>query len=61
MEYRHRSIGDLKVIPGIYQTFTAAQVHDAMKKCVTDERLIRLEAIPDVAAAAIAPTVVNQD
>ena len=55
MNYRHRPLSDLREIPGIYQTFTVEQVRDAMRKCVSDDRLIRIEAIPEISAPSTVP------
>jgi zinc protease len=51
LEYHHRSLDELKQLPGIYDTFTVADLRDAVKKCATDDRLIRLEVLPDGSAA----------
>jgi zinc protease len=55
MNYRHRTLDDLRAIPAIYQTFTVQQVRDAVRKCVTEDRLIRIEAIPDISAPSTLP------
>ena len=48
MKYRGRPLSDLKQLPDIYQTFTVDQVRDVMRKYVTDDQMICLEAIPNV-------------
>jgi zinc protease len=52
LEYHHRSLDELKQLPGIYDTFTTADVRDAVRKYATQDRLIRLIVLPDDPAAA---------
>jgi zinc protease len=52
LEYHHKSLADMKLVPGIYDTFTAAQVRDAMRKYATDNHLIRIEVLPDQPSTA---------
>jgi zinc protease len=47
LEYHHRSLDELKQLPGIYDTFSVTDVRDAVKKYATDDRLIRLIVLPD--------------
>ena len=50
MNYRGRPLKEIKELPGIFQTYTADQIRDAVRKCVTDDRAIRLEVIPQEAS-----------
>jgi zinc protease len=46
LEYRHRSLDDIKQLPDVYNTFSASQVRDAVRKYATDSRLVRIEVLP---------------
>ena len=52
MNYRGRTLDDLKLIPQIFETFTVEQVRDTVRKYVKDDQGICLEAIPDVQAVS---------
>ncbi len=52
MTYRGRTLEDVKLIRGIFQTFTVEKVRDATRKYVPDTRGIRLETIPDIKGTA---------
>ncbi len=56
MRYRGLRLADLKDVPGIYQTYSADQLRDAVRRCATPERLVRIEVLPDVDAGPLGPT-----
>ena len=45
--YRGKPLSDIKSMPGIYQTFTVAQVQDAMKKYLKDDAIIKIQIVPE--------------
>jgi zinc protease len=47
MAYRGKPLSDIKQMPDIYQTFTVAQVQDAVKKYCKDESIVRIEIVPE--------------
>ncbi len=46
MSYRGRTLAQLKEIPDVYQTFTAAELQTVAKKYMTKDRLFRFVAMP---------------
>jgi zinc protease len=48
LEYRGKPLAELKELPGVYQTFTAKQLQDVLKKYLKDDQIIRLVVNPDV-------------
>jgi zinc protease len=54
MNYRGRPVKEIKELPGIFQTFTADQLRDAVRTCVEDDRSIRVEVIPQEGAVQAA-------
>ncbi len=48
LKYRNRTLDELKELPGAYQKITAEQLQSAARKYMTDNKRIRLVAIPDV-------------
>jgi zinc protease len=51
MQYRGRQLAEMKLMPGIYQTFTESQLQDAFKKYFKDESIVKIEIAPESAAA----------
>jgi zinc protease len=45
--YRGKPLSDIKQMPGIYETFTAAQVQDAVKKYLKDDSIVKIEIVPE--------------
>jgi len=48
LEYRGKPLAELKELPDVYQTFTAKQLQDVVKKYLKDDQTIRLVVNPDV-------------
>ena len=46
LNYHHRSLDQLKQVPGIYQTYTADEVQNAVRKYATDDRLVCIKVLP---------------
>ncbi len=55
--YRHRPLAELEQLPEVYQAITAEQARDAVRRCVADDRLIRIEVLPDAGPATTRPAV----
>jgi zinc protease len=53
MVYRGRPLADMKSMPEIYQTFTTAQVQDAVKKYFKDESIVKIEIAPEGTAEVL--------
>ena len=51
MKYRKRPIEDLKLLPDVYQTFSAKQLQNVVKKYMKDNKIIRFVAIPNTTDA----------
>ncbi|MFH1419358.1 MAG: insulinase family protein [Planctomycetota bacterium] len=45
--YRGKTLDELKELPDVYQTFTAKQLQDVVKKYMKDDKIIRLVIIPE--------------
>jgi zinc protease len=52
MQYRHRTLADLKQLPGIYASYSASDLRDAVRKYATDDRLVRMVVLPQPGAVA---------
>jgi zinc protease len=51
LEYRGKPLAEIKELPGVYQTYTAKQLQDVVKKYMKDETIVRLVVIPETKAA----------
>jgi zinc protease len=47
LNYRGKSLEDVKALPGVYQTFKADELKDVVARYMKDDRLVRLLAIPN--------------
>jgi len=52
MTYRNRPLDELKQLPDVFQTFTGEQIQAAVKKYMTEDRIIRIVAVPEEKAGA---------
>ena len=52
MTYRNRPLDELKQLPDVFQSFTGEQIQAAVKKYMTDDRIIRIVAVPEEKAGA---------
>ncbi|MCH8970344.1 MAG: insulinase family protein [Planctomycetes bacterium] len=55
MNYRGRTLAQLKEIPAVYQTFTAAELQAVAQKYMTKDRLFRFVAMPKTTARLSSP------
>jgi zinc protease len=61
MTYRKRPLAELKELPQVYETITAKQMQDAVKKYMTDERLVRIVATPEDKGKVVKEIVEEKD
>lgn len=48
LEYRGKTLAELKELPDVYQTFTAKQLQDVVKKYLKEDQIIRLVVNPEI-------------
>lgn len=61
MAYRQRPLSELKELPKVYETITARQMQETVKKYMTDDRIIRIVAIPQDEEAVVKEPGDNKD
>ncbi|MFO0974310.1 MAG: insulinase family protein [Phycisphaerae bacterium] len=47
MTYRGRALAEIRELPDVYNTYTATQIRDAVRKYLKDDQVVRIIAIPD--------------
>lgn len=47
MAYRKRPLSELKELPKVYETITAKQMQETVRKYMTDDRIVRIVATPE--------------
>jgi zinc protease len=52
LSYRSRSLDDIKALPGVFDTFTTADVRDVVRKYMKDDAIVRYVVIPEAATPA---------
>lgn len=61
LTYRGKTLSEIKQMPQIYQTYTSAQIQDAVKKYLKDDSIVKIEISPEgTEAAAPAPAPATQ-